>query len=135
MPKEKITRNYVVTTNGGTRFYRQGFTVVDPEKFNVFEGFDLQVKTIPFIAEENLVYFMDAYTVHESGISIRSGRRTFLRLTFDVKRFDRQGNTHNSMLDYDWDMHQRNIHSTVLTPTMKDIRDSPYYRGEENVLC
>lgn len=129
-PKDKVTRNYVVTTNGGTRFYRQPFTVVDPEKFNVFEGFDLQAQPDPFIAEENLVYFMDAYTVHESGISLRSGLRTFLRLTFDVKRFDRQGNTHNSMLAYNWDMYQRNVHSTVQTPTIEDVRRSPYCQGD-----
>lgn len=124
-PKHRITRNYVMTTNGGTRFYPQPFTVVDETKFNVFQGFDLQAKDY-IVAEENKAYFMDAYTVHESGIAERAGLRTFLRLTYDVKIFDRAGNTHNSMLDYNWDMVARNVHEEVATPTVEDILNSPY---------
>jgi hypothetical protein len=124
-PKTKITRNYVVTTNGGTRFYQQPFVVVDEKKYNVFQGFDLQAKDY-MIAEENTVYFMDAYTVHESGIASRKDIRSFLRVTYDLKKFDRLGNTHNSMLDYNWDMEARNVHEIVDTPTMDDIANSPY---------
>lgn len=123
--KTKITRNYVMTTNGGTRFYPQSFIVADESKFNVFQGFDLQAEDY-IIAGENLVYFMDAYTVHESGIADRHGLRTFLRVTYDLKIFDRAGNTHNSMLDYNWDMVARNVHETVATPSMEDILNSPY---------
>lgn len=119
--KTKITRNYVMTTNGGTRFYPQPFKVADETKYNVFQGFDLQAET-PIIAEENIPYFMDAYTVHESGFAARDGIRTFLRLTYDLKPFDRLGNTHNNMLHYDWEMVERNVHLTVETPTLKDLK-------------
>lgn len=124
-PKTKVTRNYVMTTNGGTRFYQQPFIVPDVEKFNVFHAFDLQAKDY-IVAEENTVYFMDAYTVHESGISTNPGNRTFLRVTYDLKRFDRLSNSHNSMLDYDWDMVERQVHASVQTPTLHDIQTSPY---------
>lgn len=124
-PKTKITRNYVMTSNGGTRFYPQPFVVVDEKKFNVFQGFDLQAEDY-IIAHENCVYFMDAYTVHESGIADRRGLRTFLRVTYDLKPFDRAGNTHNSMLDYNWDMVERNVHETVKTPSLEDVINSPY---------
>ena len=124
-PKNKITRNYVMTTNGGTRFYPQSFIVVDETKFNIFQGFDLQAKSF-IVAEENVAYFMDAYTVHESGIAVKAGLRTFLRLTYDVKKFDRVGNTHNSMLDYSWDMVDRKVHEMVLTPTLLDVENSPH---------
>lgn len=124
-PKHKITRNYVMTTNGGTRFYPQPFIVVDETKFNVFQGFDLQAGE-PTTAYENCAYFMDAYCVHESGIAMKPGLRTFLRMTYDVKIFDRLGNTHNSMLQYDWDMVSRTVHEEVATPTLLDIQNSPY---------
>ena len=124
-PKTRITRNYVVTTNGGTRFYNQPFIVVDETKYNVFQGFDLQAKDY-FIADENVVHFMNAYTVHESGIASRRGLRTFLRVTYDIKAFDRKGNTHNSMLKYNWDMVARNVHEQVATPTLEDIANSPH---------
>lgn len=124
--KTKITRNYVVTTNGGTRFYPQRFIVADPAKFNVFQGFDLQAESF-IIAQEGVVHFMDAYCVHESGIVDRAGMRTFLRVTYDLKKFDRLGNTHNSMLDYDWDMVARSVHETLATPHYTDILASPYF--------
>ena len=127
-PKTKITRNYVVTTNGGTQFYPQPFIVVDEKKYNVFQGFDLQAKDY-VIAKEDTVYFMDAYTVHESGIASRKDIRSFLRVTYDLKKFDRLGNTHNSMLDYNWDMADRKIHEVVATPTMNEIVNSPYKRS------
>lgn len=126
--KTKITRNYVLTTNGGTRFYQQPFIVVDETKFNVFQGFDLQAEANPMVAKENTIYFMNAYTVHESGLASYDGLRTFLRLTYDLKKFDRAGNTHNSMLDYSWDMVARNVHNTVATPTLADIEGSPYHK-------
>jgi hypothetical protein len=124
-PKTKVTRNYVMTTNGGTRFYPKRFVVVDEKKFNVFQGFDLQAEN-HVIAKENEAYFMDAYTVHESGIADRDGLRTFLRLTFDLKKFDRLGNTRNACLAYDWDMAERKIHETVATPSLENILNSPY---------
>lgn len=123
-PKTKVTRNYVATSNGGTRFYPQRFNAdLDDATFNLFEGFDLQAGQ-PQVAPENMVCFMDAYTVHESGLASRDGLRTFLRVTFDLKPFDRFGNTRNAMLDYDWDMVTRTVHETLQTPTWADIEQA-----------
>lgn len=119
-PKTKINRSYVITTNGGTKFHGRAFQVLDPARFNVFQGFDLQAG-VPYISQENALYFMNAYMVHESGFASRDGMRTFLRLSFDTKIFDRLGNTHNSMLDYQWDMVERDTQNTVKTPTKADL--------------
>lgn len=127
-PKTKITRNYVVSTNGGTRFYPQRFVVADPKVFNVFQGFDIQAETERSItAEEGVVHFMNAYTVHESGFASRKGIRTFLRVTFDLKKFDREGNTQNKMLDYDWQMVERATQDDVRTPDFLDLERSPFF--------
>lgn len=119
--KTKITRNYVGTTNGGTQFWNQPFKVVDPAKFNVFEGFDLQRVGMPFIAVPDCFYFMDAYMVHESGYADHDGLRVFMRLTYDMKKFDRLGNTHNPNLDYNWDMVERHVWNHVTTPTVENL--------------
>lgn len=122
--KTKVTRNYVGTTNGGTQFWVQPFIVADPSKFNVFEGFDLQRKGEPIIAEPNCFYFMDAYMVHESGYADFNGERVFIRLTYDLKIFDRLGNTRNPNLQYDWEMVERNVWEQVTTPTFENISES-----------
>lgn len=120
-PKTKVTRNYVATSNGGTRFYPQLFrTGLDDAVFDLFKGFNLQAGR-PVLAPEDTVVFMDAYTVHESGLAARDGLRTFLRVTFDLKKFDRAGNTHNAMLDYNWPMVERNVHQTLQAPTLEAL--------------
>jgi hypothetical protein len=130
-PKTKITRNYVVSNNGGTRFFPQRFVVADPAQFNVFQGFDMQTQgwdTQNYqIGEEDVVYFMNAYTVHESGLARYTGNRFFVRLTWDLKRFDRKGNTHNTMLDYNWTMHERSIQKSLQSPDISDLESSPHY--------
>lgn len=126
-PKTKITRNYVGTINGGTVFYNQKFNVVDPRKFNVFQGFDLQAEpTSQIVAEPDYIYFMNAYSVHESGYAARNGLRTFIRVTFDLKEFDREGNTHNPMINYKWPMFNRLIHEELTTPTVEDVANAKW---------
>ncbi len=125
--KTKITRNYVATSNGGTQFWPQRFVVADPAKFNVFLGFELQADGEPFIAEPDTFYFMDAYTVHESGFAAFDGLRSFLRVTFDLKQFDRLGNTHNPALAYSWEMVARTAQDEVIAPRLSDVLASPYF--------
>ncbi len=125
--KTKIARNYVATTNGGTIFWPQRFVVADPARFNVFRGFDLQTDGEPLVAEPNVFYFMDAYTVHESGFAEFDGLRTFVRVTFDLKIFDRLGNTHNPSLGYSWPMVERNVQKGVWEPRLSDVMESPYF--------
>lgn len=132
--KTKITRNYVATTNGGTQFWNQRFIVADPEEFNVFQGFDLQTDGEPFVAEADTVYFMDAYTVHESGFAEFDGDRIFFRVTFDLKEFDRLGNTHNPNIDYNWNMVERNAQSLVKSPHLTDIIQSPYFNNPNSFI-
>ena len=42
--------------------------------------------------------------------------RTWIRLSFEVRKFDRLGNAHNPMFDYDWEMVSRDIESLNLRP-------------------
>jgi len=126
--RTKTSRSYVAVTNGGTRYYPQPFVAnLDASKFNVFEGFDLQVakdddgNSVYGIAEEKMFYFFDAYAVHEAGGNARDGSRLFVRLTWEKKLFDRAENTRNSMLDYDWKPEHYDVRADLVTPTWADI--------------
>jgi len=126
--RTKTSRSYVAVTNGGTRYYPQTFVAnLDAAKFNVFEGFDLQVKRDQNnkqqfgIAEEKQFYFFDAYTVHEAGENARDGSRLFVRLTWEMKLFDRAENTKNSMLDYSWEPEHYDVRQDLTTPSWSDI--------------
>lgn len=126
--RTKASRSYVAVTNGGTRYFPQTFVAnLDAGKFNVFEGFDIQTKKdwnglpVFFIAEEKRFYFFDAYTVHESGGNARAGSRLFVRLTWEMKLFDRADNTKNRMLDYEWAPEHYDVRSDLITPSLSDI--------------
>lgn len=126
--RTKTSRSYVAVTNGGTRYFPQPFVAnLDASKFNVFEGFDLQVKKqkngLPIfaLAEEKQFYFFDAYTVHESGGAARDGSRLFVRLTWEMKLFDRADNTKNAMLNYEWAPEYYDVRSDLVAPSLADI--------------
>lgn len=125
VPKLKSSRAYVMTSNGGTRFYPHPFVTVDDTRLNVFEGFDLQAEDDKvMIAKEHCVYFIDAYCVHESGFASRDGFRTFARLTFDLEICDRKGDTKNSLIDYDWEMVDRGLHARLSSPSLSDVEEA-----------
>lgn len=133
--RTKTSRSYVAVTNGGTRYFPQPFVAnLDAAKFNVFEAFDLQVtknskgESIFGIAEEKQFYFFDAYTVHESGGSARAGSRLFVRLTWEMKLFDRAANTHNDMMDYNWIPEHYDVRTDLQTPTWDDIESARLVR-------
>ena len=134
--RTKTSRSYVAVTNGGTRCYPQPFVAnLDASKFNVFEGFDLQVikdgngEPVYEVAEEKQFYFFDAYTVHEAGSNARDGSRLFVRLTWEMKLFDRAENTHNSMLDYHWEPEHYDVRADLVTPTWDDIEAARLHHG------
>ncbi len=66
------------------------------------------------LTNEYEIYLMNAYLVHEGTEARQAGFRTFLRVSFDVKEFDRLGNTHNPMFDYNWGMAPRETQSGLL---------------------
>lgn len=133
--RTKSSRSYVAVTNGGTYYYPQSFVAnLDASKFNVFQGFDLQIEKDDFgspvrgVADEKKFYFFDAYTVHESGGAACDGSRLFVRLTWEMKKFDRSINTKNSMIDYTWEAVEYDVRQDLITPSLKDIEDARLVR-------
>lgn len=124
-------RNYVLVTNGGTIFYPQTFVAnLDLNIFNIFQGFDLQIKLDEngekqhSVAGEMILHYLDPYTVHESGLADRDGDRLFFRLTWEELRFDRAINTHNNMLSYNWPAYLGDKRRDLITPTLDDIESA-----------
>lgn len=120
--KTRCNRSYVVSDTTPTVFYRQPFDLVmrgrlDAARHDFFAELDLQARSA---CEERSraheVMLMDAYTVHRAdplrGAAPR--HRTFFRLTFDPKVFDRLGNTPNPMLPTGWEMIPRDVHESLV---------------------
>jgi hypothetical protein len=114
-PKVRCNHTYVVSDSVPTVYYVQPFAVdhLDEERHNFFWEFNRQVAQTksahafrPMAYEVNL---MDCYTVHRGDAAPHDLMRTWLRLSFEVRIFDRLGNAHNPLFRYDWQMVPRDI--------------------------
>lgn len=112
-PKVKCDRSYITVSGDAPIFYNQGFETVENMEdsvYNIFYEFDKTkhyssaIKTNPFE-----IYFMDSYLVHSADVA-KQKTRTFFRISYSVRQYDRKGNSHNNCFDYNWNMIKRNIH-------------------------
>jgi hypothetical protein len=119
-PKVKINHSYIVGSALPTIFYPQSFdlTQLDETKHNFFWEMNRQVSETnsasAFQGQPFEIQLMDAYTVHRGVEATEPVFRTWMRLSFEVRIFDRLGNTKNPMFDYDWKMEPRDIEALNL---------------------
>jgi hypothetical protein len=52
---------------------------------------------------------MKPTVIHRVATVVEPGMRTFVKITVSDRRFNLIGNTHNYELDYDWEMHPRQV--------------------------
>jgi hypothetical protein len=110
--KRPVSRTYIAYDCAPPLFYGQAFQTahLDEERHDFFTSFDEQAK------EENEMLFANysilltgAYTVHKEMPIEETGYRTFFRLHYDTRQFDRLGNTHNPLFNYAWPAVARNV--------------------------
>lgn len=113
--KTKINHTYVVTDQIPTSYYVEPFDLshLDETKHNFFWEMNKIVADNnsahawqPAVNEINMI---DAYTVHRGSEATEKVYRTWIRLSFEVRVFDRLGNAHNPLFAYDWEMVPRDI--------------------------
>jgi|688.fasta_scaffold324694_2 hypothetical protein len=142
-PKVKINHSYLVGSALPTVFYPQSFdlTALDEAKHNFFWEMNRQVaetdSKFAFQGEPFEIQLMDAYTVHRGCAATEPTERTWVRLSFEVRIFDRIGNTKNPMFDYNWEMLPRDIEDLNLEafdPTSEPSLRTYGWRGIDGVL-
>lgn len=120
-PKLRINHSYLVSNSLPTVFFPQSFdfSELDPAKHNFYLEMDRQVEINPerveWRGENGEILLIDAYTVHRGDTALIPTERTWLRLSFEVREFDRLGNSHNPMFDYNWKMVPRDVEPLGLT--------------------
>ncbi len=118
-PKQEVERSYIAASHDACMCYPMAFKTdhLDESKHNFFKDFERQIKAKGhgrIQLSENQIYLIDAYTVHESVPSTVSAHRSFLRVSFTKRIFDRLGNTKNPMFDYHWKMVPRDIQASLV---------------------
>jgi hypothetical protein len=114
-PKVRNNHTYTVGDVIPTIYYVQPFATdhLDDTKHDFFWDFNRQVAETKsahaWRPREFEITMMDCYCVHRGDRAPAPMHRTWLRLSFEVRKFDRLGNAHNPLFQYDWEMVPRDI--------------------------
>lgn len=113
-PKVRSDYSYVWANACSATAFKQAFPCshLDPAKDNFFHYFDSIAKDeCAYQLKCHTLYLFNAYTVHRvtQYKSANPVYRTFIRMTYSVREFDRLGNTHNPMFNYNWEMVPRKL--------------------------
>lgn len=99
--------SFTVSNVRPTLYYQQRFPTehLDPARDNFFKDFEKKLVCAPIDCQAPYqVTMMDAYTLHRANKNTSPDpvARTFVRMIFSVWKWDRSGNAHNPMFDYNW---------------------------------
>lgn len=115
-PKHRANHTVTVTDRFKTLYFPQAFDLsqLDVATHDVFWEMNRQVALTNGshawdAYEEHELMLMDAYCAHIARDAEEEGDRTWLRLSFETRIFDRLGNGHNPFFAYDWEMVPRDI--------------------------
>lgn len=143
-PKTKINHTYVMSDHIPTAYYVQPFDLnhLDEEKHNFFWEMNKIVADTKsahvWYPKPGEISLMDAYCVHRGSEADTPIFRTWIRLSFEVRIFDRLGNAHNPLFNYEWEMQKRDIESLNLESYDPNIDPSlrvfPWQDKEGNAL-
>ncbi len=122
--KPKVRNNHTYTLGDviPTVYYEQPFHTdhLDPAKHDYFWEFNRQVKETKsahaWRSQPFELTMMDCYSVHRGDKAKVRVYRRWTRYSFEVRIFDRLGNAHNPMFDYNWEMVPRDIEALGLVP-------------------
>jgi hypothetical protein len=114
-PKVRCNHTYTLSDRLPTVYYVQPFALehLDEARHNFFWEMNRQVAETrsahAWQPEPYQLTLMDCYSVHRGTSAPEPMYRTFLRLSFEVRIFDRLGNAHNPLFRYHWPMVPRDI--------------------------
>ncbi len=129
-PKTRINHSYVVGDAIPTTYYPQpfDFSALDEARHNFFWEMNRIVAATrsahAWHPQNNEINMIDAYTVHRGTEAAEQTFRTWMRLSFEVRKFDRLGNAHNPLFAYDWEMVPRDIEGLGLSAFNEDCDPS-----------
>jgi hypothetical protein len=101
--------NYIWTDKFPTEFSIQVFTLSEDHHLSLIE-IEEQVKPESIRTYgDNMFIRLDKFNIHRLPVQDKSGFRTFVKFSVSKEKYNLQGNAHNYLIDYDWDMKPREI--------------------------
>lgn len=112
--------NYIWSDKFPTIFNVGTFNLTQDDKVSIEEMEQQAISNNNISYLNNSLIMLDQYNVHKVGDVTEADMRTFLKVSFSKDKYDLEGNAHNYLIDYQWDMKprqpQRNIPQSFLQP-------------------
>lgn len=100
--------NYVWHSMNPTEFAVQEFKDVPDDDFGSLAAFEKQVLSRCIVTyPDRTLLRLDESVVHRVNPNPKPGVRTFVKVSVSQHRYNLKGNSHNYLVDYDWDMYDR----------------------------
>jgi hypothetical protein len=99
--------NYVWCDKYPTIFNKTDFDLPLDDLLSMEE---MEKQAMPFndvIYKENQLLRLNQFNIHKVAPIIKGGMRTFLKVSISKDEYDLIGNSHNYLINYDWEMKQR----------------------------
>lgn len=116
-PKQPVEHSFAVVSSYPTCFYVQPFDLRDhdPEHYYANVIFEEQLRPETGVTHHaGDITFFDTYNVHAATPIIEDGMRTFARLVYSTRQYDRLGNSHNPLFDYHCEMVRRALPDNLI---------------------
>jgi len=99
--------NYVWCDSLPTIFNKSPFALTEHHEMSITEMETQSLKENEVHYADNELLRLDQYNIHKVAEPIKLSIRTFLKVSFSKRQFNLSGNTHNYLLDYNWEMKSR----------------------------
>lgn len=100
--------NYIWADMNPTQFAVQPFIDVPDDDFASMQAMEAQIDPTAIVTyPDRHLLRLDESVVHRVNPDIRSGMRTFVKISVSRHRFNLRMNSHNHLFDYAWPMHDR----------------------------
>lgn len=100
--------NYIWHDMNPTEFAVQKFMEVSGDDFQCLEDLSYQVDPDCIVVYPNRTLLrLDERVVHRVSPNPKEGLRTFIKVSVSKHKYNLKGNSHNYLIDYDWEMHDR----------------------------
>src|SRR5699024_7534352 len=104
--------NYIWSDCIPTEYVAGQFELVQDHKKSIDQMNRLFYHSEPLKCKTNSIYRLDETVIHRSDYNREKHAvlRHFVKVSFSKEQYNLKGNSHNYLLDYDWEMKDRDTH-------------------------
>ncbi|MNQ74242.1 hypothetical protein D3C85_889960 [compost metagenome] len=101
--------NYIWCDRSPTEFAIQPFKLSADCSISMQEMEDQFIQGTEVVYPPKTLLLLDQGVIHRTPTYCEPGYRTFVKISISKHRYNLKGNAHNHMLNYDWEMVERNV--------------------------